>query len=109
MLYALVPPAPPKNPPTYKLLPITASAETNPPFTPESTADQLLPSQLATYFAFTPPALSKYPPAYKVVPITASEVISLFVPDPRGDQVVPSHFAMLLIVVGPATVKPPAT
>src|SRR5947199_4852854 len=43
-----------------------------------------------------PPAVVNPPPAYKSLPTTASADTLLFTPEPRGDQLRPSHLAMLV-------------
>jgi hypothetical protein len=74
MLFAALPPAEVKVPPTYTVLPLTAIAFTL-PFTPLAaplpTVDQLLPFQRAMRFASVPPISVKEPPAYTSLPLTA--------------------------------------
>src|SRR6266568_2915852 len=56
-----------------------------------------------------PPTVAKLPPAYRSLPDTASASTVLFIPEPRADQLLPSHLAMLLAALPPAVVNcPPA-
>ena len=71
MLVAALPSAVVKVPPAYRSLPDTASAVT-PPFNPEPSAVQLLPSHLAIQLAALLPAVLNSPPAYRSLPDTAS-------------------------------------
>src|SRR6266446_8730040 len=68
----------------------------------------------AMWLADTPPAMVKLPPAYNLVPDVASDLTSPppltgAVPEPKADQVLPSHWAMLLADTPPAVVKIPPT
>src|SRR5262252_6456818 len=93
MLLAGTPPIWVNSPPTYTLLPDTASACTPPS---GASADQLLPSHLAT----------PTPPAYRSLPDTASAHTPPK-PEPSADQAVPSHLAMLLTGTPPAVPNAP--
>ena len=59
----------------------------------------------ATLADFFSPAVVKLPPAYRSVPDTANALTVLFIPDPKGDHVLPSHLAILLAAAPPAVVK----
>src|SRR6266545_5910652 len=65
MPLAVMPPAFVKEPPTYKSLPDTASANTlglgGAPLMPKPSADQLLPFHLAIRLAARPPAFTNCP------------------------------------------------
>src|ERR1039457_1173558 len=111
-----MPPAVVKPPPAQRSLPETASAYTS-SFIPEPSADQLFPSHLAMLAAGLPPAVEKSPPAYNVLPDIASASTdgpspsepAPEIPEPRADQLLPFHLAMLLAGLPPAVVKlPPA-
>src|SRR5258705_275908 len=54
-----------------------------------------------------PPAISKAPPAYRLVPDTAKAYTSLSNPEPKGDQLLPSHFATLVAPMPPMVEKSP--
>ena len=54
-----------------------------------------------------PPAVVKVPPAYNMPPDTANAHTSLFIPEPRADQVLPFHCAMELAALPPALKKSP--
>jgi hypothetical protein len=60
-----------KLPPTYKLVPATASVLTCPGI-PTPNPDHELPFHTAMFDVFIPPALVKVPPTNKFVPETAS-------------------------------------
>src|ERR1035441_2443592 len=49
----------------------------------------------------------KSPPAYRSVPDTTSALTRAFIPEPKADQVLPSHLAIYLAEVPPAMVKSP--
>src|SRR5260221_13308662 len=93
------PPAAVNGPPAYKSPPNTASADTTgywTPPTPESSADQLIPSHLAMRLAALPPAVAKKPPAYRSLPDTASAnteglepLGTSAIPEPSADQLLP--------------------
>src|SRR5205809_301140 len=91
----ILPPAFPNQPPAYRSLPDTASADTEPPpFIPEPSGLQLLPFHFAIWLADTAPAVVKWPPAYRSPSDTASANTAPFIPAPSGLQLLPFHFAM---------------
>ena len=62
-LATVTPPAVSKLPPTYTLVPLTATALINPLAIPDPRGDQFLPSHLAILLTMYPPAVRKSPPA----------------------------------------------
>src|SRR5205823_9752504 len=79
---------------------------------PGPKAAQLRPSPLALFVAAVPPAVVKKPAAYKSLPDTASENTCgksspLLIPEPKADQLLPFHLAMLVAALPPAVVKSP--
>ena len=94
-----LPPDVMKSPAAYNVLPDGASAFTA-LLNPGPSADQVLPSHAATFVAPMLPAVMNTPPTYKVPPDTVSAVtlvslnLPLLTPEPRDDQLVPSHCAM---------------
>src|SRR2546426_5443918 len=94
----IFPPAAPKLPPAYKLVPHVASALTSAPpplsgLVPEPRADHPFPSHRAMRLADTPSAIVKIPPAYNVSPATATVSTVLFIPAPTADHELPSQRA----------------
>src|SRR5579884_2278475 len=61
----------------------------------------------ATYLDFFPPAVSKVPPANRLCLRVSKTYTSLFVPEPKEVQLIPSHDAMWSAEVIPATVNTP--
>src|SRR5262249_6497635 len=99
ILLTETPPALVKEPPTYRLLPDTASAKTCvkpplPPDTPAPSADHAFPFHLAMLFAGMPPALVKLPPAYRPLPDTVRARTQPLTPEPSADHAFPSHLAI---------------
>src|SRR6476646_3275847 len=114
MFLAGLPSAVVNNPPANTSLPETASAKTSglAPFIPAPNADQLFPSHLAMFVAAIPPALVNEPPTYTLLPDTASADAwghlrgqAPPIPEPRDDQVLPSHLAMQEAGMPPAVLK----
>src|SRR4030095_8625118 len=94
----IFPPAAPKLPPAYKLLPHAARVFTSAPpplsgLVPEPRADHVLPSHRAMLLTVTPSAVVKIPPAYRVSPATATVTTVLFIPAPTADHELPSQRA----------------
>ena len=113
MEVAKLPPAVVNSPPAYTLLPDAANAYTY-SFIPEPRADQLVPFHCAMRKAWLPPAVSNSPPAYTLLPDTASAYTKgpnppspPDNPEPRADQLLPFHCAMLLAAMPPAFVNTP--
>src|SRR5205814_238067 len=93
------PPAVVNCPPAYRSLPDTARADTSLSI-PDPSAVQLLPFHLAMKLAALPSAVVKLPPAYTSLPDNASAFseggssLPPPTPEPRADQLLPSHLAM---------------
>ena len=103
---AETPPAVSNQPPAYRFVPDTTSANAGPSI-PEPTGDQLLPFHWAMPLAETPPAIPNQPPAYRVLPFTASAATAPFTPEPNCDQPLPSHCTMPLSTTNPFASKKP--
>src|SRR6266403_1703032 len=98
MCAEICPPAMPKLPPAYKLVPHVASVLTSAPpplsgLVPEPKADHVHPSHWAIFLADTPSAVVKIPPANRALLATATASTVLFIPLPTADHALPSQRA----------------